>query len=158
MRELSVTKVNTKLHDIIFSAVSALGYELVGCIEFRQGRKLILRIYIDRENGITVDDCQAVSHQLSGVFDVADPIPEDYVLEVSSPGADRPLFTLEHYLRFSGNRVRIRLRAPIKQQRNYSGILQGVESDKVILRLDDGEDILVSFNQIERANLIPDFK
>jgi ribosome maturation factor RimP len=136
--------------------VLALGYELVGCIEFRQGRKLTLRIYIDREHGITVDDCQIVSHQLSGIFAVAEPIPGDYILEVSSPGVDRPLFTLEHFLRFSGHRARIRLRAPLKQQRNYSAILQGVEADKVILRLDDGEDIFVPFNQIERANLTPD--
>ncbi len=65
-------KVSDKLYDIISSAVLALGYELVGCVEFRQGRNLIIRVYIDHQRGISVDDCQAVSHQLSGLFAVAD--------------------------------------------------------------------------------------
>lgn len=151
-----MTKVSAKLHDIISSAVLALGYELVGCIEFRQGRNLVIRVYIDKESGITVDDCQIVSHQLSGIFAVSDPIPGDYTLEVSSPGLDRPLFTLEHYIRFTGHRVKMRLRAPVERQRNFSGVLKGVEADKIVLCSDDNKEILVSLNQIERANLIPD--
>ncbi len=152
-----MTKVNDKLHDIISSAVLALGYELVGCVEFRQGRNLVIRVYIDHQRGISVDDCQAVSHQLSGIFAVADPIPGDYTLEVSSPGLDRPLFTLEHYLRFVGHRARLRLRAPLEKQKNFSGVIQNVEADKVKLLLDGNKEILVPLNQIERANLIPEF-
>lgn len=151
-----MTNVSAKLHDIISSAVLALGYELVGCIEFRQGRSLIIRVYIDHQRGITVDDCQAVSHQLTGIFAVADPIPGDYTLEVSSPGLDRPLFTQEHFSRFKGHRARLRLRAPIDRQKNMSGVIQDVEEGKVKILLDGDKEVLVPLNQIERANLIPD--
>ncbi|MDH5614342.1 MAG: ribosome maturation factor RimP, partial [Gammaproteobacteria bacterium] len=82
-------------------AITAMGYELVGVEYLRQGKQGLLRIYIDSENGITVDDCGKVSHQVSGILEVEDPIRENYVLEVSSPGLDRPLYTAEHFVRFA---------------------------------------------------------
>lgn len=84
---------------MIKAPVEALGYELVG-IEFIRGRTSTLRIYIDSEDGINVDDCADVSHQVSAVMDVEDPITVAYNTEVSSPGLDRPMFTAEHYVRF----------------------------------------------------------
>ncbi|MCB1794222.1 MAG: ribosome maturation factor RimP, partial [Candidatus Competibacteraceae bacterium] len=90
------------LRRIVAATVEAMGYELVG-VEFhpRPGNAL-LRVYIDGENGITLDDCQQVSHQLSGVLDVEDPIAGPYTLEISSPGLDRPLFEAKHFARFAG--------------------------------------------------------
>ena len=88
-------------------------------------------MYIDSERGITVDDCQQVSHQISGVLDVADPIPGRYTLEVSSPGLDRPLFDLEHFQRFVGHQVRIQLAAALDGRRKISGLLKGVQGKDV---------------------------
>lgn len=148
-------KVSAKLYDIISPAILAMGYELVGCIQFRQGRRMIIRIYIDNTKGITLDDCQRVSHQVSGLLAVSDPIPCDYTLEVSSPGLDRPLFTREHFERFAGNQVRLRLRVPVKQQRNFTGKLVGVVEENVVLRL-DGEEVMLPLVHVERANIIPE--
>lgn len=146
--------VSAKLYDIISPPILALGYELVGCVQFRQGKRLIIRIYIDSNTGITLEDCERVSHQVSGVLAVADPIPGDYSLEVSSPGLERPLFTLEHFERFTGNRVRLRLRVPLNQRRNYIGVLNGVDKNNVLLKLEN-EEVALPFSNIERANLVP---
>ena len=88
---------------MLSAPVEALGFELVG-IEFIRARQSTLRIYIDSDNGINVDDCADVSHQVSAVLDVEDPITVAYNLEVSSPGLDRPMFTAEHYTRYLGGR------------------------------------------------------
>ena len=88
---------------IVEPVVTSLGYELVGVEFLMQGHSGLLRVYIDDEDGIQVNDCQRVSHQLSGVLDVEDVIKGKYQLEVSSPGLDRPLFTAEHFERFQGD-------------------------------------------------------
>ncbi len=100
-----MSTLEQKLTEMITAPVEALGYELVG-IEFIRGRTSTLRIYIDSEDGINVDDCADVSHQVSAVLDVEDPISVAYNLEVSSPGLDRPMFTADHYARFQGRRSR----------------------------------------------------
>ena len=113
----------------IESAVQGLGYELVGVEYLPQGRRSLLRVYIDTPGGVTVDDCERVSHQVSGVLDVEDPIRGQYVLEVSSPGLDRPLFTAEHFQRFAGSRVRLRTSPPLDGRRNFSGLIISSERD-----------------------------
>lgn len=136
--------------------VTGLGYELWG-IEYRpQGRGSVLRVFIDAENGIEIDDCAAVSRQLSSVLDVEDPIAGEYNLEVSSPGMDRPLFRLEHYARFAGQQVQVRLRAPFDGRRNFNGLLKGVEGDEVVLQVDDAE-YLLPIDSIDKANIVPRF-
>jgi ribosome maturation factor RimP len=116
-----------KLNSLVRQEVELLGYELVGVEFVGQGKgAAVLRIYIDHEDGITLDDCVEVSHQVSGVLDVEDPIKENYRLEVSSPGLDRPLFELAHFERFKGSRVRIKTRNKIENRHRFTGKLDGV--------------------------------
>ena len=120
------------------------------------GRNSTLRIYIDAPDGVSVDDCARVSHQVSGVLDVEDPIPEQYLLEVSSPGLDRPLYTLAQFQAYAGHQVQLRLRAPFEGRRKFKGLLNGVEGDAVLLVVDE-EEYLLPIDQIDRANVIPQF-
>lgn len=140
----------------IEAAVRGLGYELVGVEYLPQGRRSLLRVYIDAAAGITADDCERVSHQISGVLDVDDPIRGQYVLEVSSPGLDRPLFTAEHFRRFTGSRVKLRLSPPLAGQRNFSGVLRSICDDVVVLAQEDGE-VEIPLQHIEQARLVPEF-
>ena len=153
--EYQVRQAPSNVQAIIKPVVDSLGYELVGVEFLMQGRNGLLRVYIDTEGGITVDDCQRVSHQLSGVLDVEDIIKGQYQLEVSSPGLDRPLFTEEHFKQFEGHRVSLKLTAPLNGQRKFKGLLKGVKNDQVILEV-EREEILLPYNAIDKANLIPD--
>ncbi|WP_121411456.1 ribosome maturation factor RimP, partial [Pseudomonas aeruginosa] len=134
----------------------ALGYECWGVEFISQGRHSVLRVYIDRPEGILIDDCEAVSRQVSGILDVEDPISGEYTLEVSSPGMDRPLFTLEQFAKHAGEQVKIRLRSPYEGRRNYQGILRGVEEQDVVVLVDDHE-YLLPIDSIDKANIIPRF-
>lgn len=141
------------VQELIESAVTALGCELWGVQLLSQGRHSTLRIYIDKPEGIHVDDCAAVSHQVSGILDVEDPIKSQYTLEVSSPGIDRPLFKLEHYQRYVGEEVSLRLRVPFDGRRKFSGLLMAVETDNIIVRVDD-EEYILPFESIDKANIV----
>jgi ribosome maturation factor RimP len=134
-----------------------MGYELVGTeLVSRAKAGTLLRIYIDQEAGITLHDCEAVSRQVSGVLDVENPIEENYDLEVSSPGLDRPLFNKEHFDRFADSKVSVRLRTKQAGRRRFEGILKGTQGDEVILVV-DGEQIGLPLDQIEKARLVPEF-
>jgi len=137
---------------LVEQVVSGLGYELVAFETSPQAR--LLRVFIDIERGITVDDCATVSNQLSRVFEVEN---VDYDrLEVSSPGLDRPLTRLSDYQRFSGSEAQLRLRMPVDNQRNFVGVLEGVDDGKVRLRTEKGE-LSFPFEEIEKARLVPKF-
>ncbi|WP_145960378.1 ribosome maturation factor RimP [Leminorella richardii] len=144
-----------KLTELIGAPVEALGFELVG-IEFIRGRQSTLRIYIDSENGITVDDCADVSHQVSAVLDVEDPVTTAYNLEVSSPGLDRPLFTAAHYERFIGEEVSLTLRIGIQNRRRWVGTIKGVEGETIVLDV-EGKDEMFALSNIAKANIVPHF-
>jgi ribosome maturation factor RimP len=148
-----MAQANKQLLDIIEPAVTALGYELVGVEYIAQGKHSVLRIYIDSEAGITVDDCAAVSHQVSAVLDVEDPISGVYTLEVSSPGLDRPLFTEAHYERYLGEQAEIRLRSPLDGRRKFKGRLLAVKDGQVEIEV-DGESYTITLDNIEKANLV----
>ncbi len=145
-----------KLQGLIKPAVEMLGYELVG-VEFsaRGAASGLLRVYIDREGGVTVDDCGRVSHQVSGVLDVEDPIAGHYDLEVSSPGLDRPLFDEEHFERFAGHEARIRLHTKLDGRRKFQGRLRGVEQAHVLIEEQD-QLYRLPLGQIESARLVPE--
>ena len=140
----------------IEAAVHGLGYELVGIEYHPQGRRSLLRVYIDTPEGVDVDDCERASRQISGALDVDDPIRGQYVLEVSSPGLDRPLFTAEHFRQFSGNRVKLRVSPPLDGRRNFSGMLLGLRDNAVVVVQDD-QEVEIPLHQIEQARLIPEF-
>lgn len=144
---------HTQLEDIIRPAVEALGFELWGTQYNTGGKRVLLRIFIDSENGISVDDCAAVSRQVSAVMDVEDPITAEYVLEVSSPGVDRPLYTLDQYKRYTGYTVKIQLRIAFEGQKRFTGVLNGVEEDEIILHMGE-EEMLFPFDSIDKASLI----
>lgn len=155
-----------QINEMLRPVVTAMGYELVG-VELRTGRPALLRVYIDRVSGdpaagdpaagITVDDCERVSHQVGGLLDVEQPISGDYTLEVSSPGLDRPLFEADHYRRFIGERVRLKLALPLDGRRKFSGLLRGLDdAEQVMLDTPQGE-VAIPLAQIESARLIPDF-
>lgn len=145
-----------RLQTLLAPGVESQGCELLGVQVSRGRRHTVLRLFIDRDEGITVEDCERVSHQVSGLLDVEDPIAGDYHLEVSSPGADRPLFRREHYERFVGAEVRIRMTVPQDGRRSFVGVLVGVdEGDRVHLRGDDGEWHL-PLAQIALGRLVPE--
>ena len=147
-----------KLDEILRPVVEGLGYQLWG-IEFRsQGRHSVLRLFIDdQDDGISVEDCEKVSRQVSGVLDVEDPIQNEYTLEVSSPGMDRPLFRLEHYDDWAGHQVSIRLRMAFEGRRRFQGVLKGTEGTDVVVVVDDHE-YLLPFESIDKANIVPVFE
>ncbi|WP_151671846.1 ribosome maturation factor RimP [Nitrincola schmidtii] len=145
-----------QLEELIKPAVDSLGLELWG-IEFQSaGKRSTLRIYIDGPEGVTVDDCARVSHQVSGILDVEDPITEQYLLEVSSPGMDRPLYHLAQYQAYVGHVLEVKLRVPFEGRRRFKGILNGLEGDEILLVVDDNE-YLLPIDYIDRARLVPQF-
>ena len=147
----------SKAWQVIEPVVEAMGYEFVGAEFVQQDGRKTLRIFIDLPGGISIDDCSTVSHQVSGVLDVEDPISGAYDLEVSSPGLDRPLFKGADYERFSGQMVKIRMAVPQEEgRRNFSGVLLGINGDTVRVEVDK-QIFELPFGQIERAKLAPQF-
>jgi ribosome maturation factor RimP len=144
------------LQQILAPAVSALGYELLGVERNQSGRHCLLRVYIDQESGITIEDCEKVSHQVSGVLDVEDPIKTAYTLEVSSPGLDRPLFTRAHFERFMGHDIKLRLTTPLNNRRVFTGTLHSMIDDDIILIV-DGTSYQLALANIDKANLVAKF-
>lgn len=146
----------SQLESLIEPVVQSLDCELWGLEYLTQGKSLLLRIYIDRESGIELKDCENVSRQVSAVMDVEDPISGEYTLEVSSPGADRQLFKLEHFQAFTGSNIKLRLRVAFEGRRKFSGLLKGVEGDEIVLEVDN-EDYLLPYELIEKSNVVPTF-
>ncbi|AKX45669.1 ribosome maturation protein RimP [Thiopseudomonas alkaliphila] len=146
-----------QLQAMLAPVIEGLGYRCWGIEFISQGRHSLLRVYIDSDQGIFIDDCEKVSRQISAVMDVEDPISSEYTLEVSSPGMDRPLFTLEQYAAHAGDVVKIRLRTPFEGKRNVQGLLQGVEDDEVVVRVEQHE-YLFPIEQIDKANIVPQFE
>ncbi len=137
---------------LVEQVVSGLGFELVDFETSPKGR--LMRVFIDIERGVTVDDCATVSNQLTRVFEVEN---VDYDrLEISSPGLDRPLKKTADFERFAGDEVQVRLRMPIGNQRNFIGVLEGLSEGVVRLRTDKGE-VAFPFDEIEKARLVPKF-
>ncbi len=143
-----------KIEALLEPTIEALGFELWGLEYLSQGRHTILRLYIDGENGVTVDDCAEVSRHVSGVMDVEDPITGEYTLEVSSPGVDRLLFRLDHYPLYVGEWIELRLRTPFEGRRKFKGTLKGIEGEDVVVQVDDHE-FLLPHSAIERAQVRP---
>jgi ribosome maturation factor RimP len=143
---------------LLSPTVQALGMELLGIEYAASGGSALLRLYIDvADRPVNVDDCEAVSREVSAVLDVEDPITSNYTLEVSSPGIDRPLFTLPHFARFAGEQAKVNLRLPQDGRRRLQGKILRADNGKVVLGTDDGKEFAVSIDNIEKARLVPDF-
>jgi ribosome maturation factor RimP len=144
-----------QLDALIETTVTGLGYELWG-YEYRpQKESALLRVFIDSENGITVEDCGRVSHQLGSALDVDDLIPLAYILEVSSPGIDRVLFVPPHYARYLGRTVKIRTRLPVEKRRNFVGKLQDVNDERIAVEV-EGIVYEIVYDLIDRGRLVLD--
>jgi len=145
-----------KLSELISPIVEDLGYRFWG-LEY-QVRKVdaLLRIYIDHENGISVDDCAIVSHEVAGILDVEEPITMAYILEVSSPGMDRILFSANQFSEFIGQDVKIKLNQMVDKRRKIKGKIASVEGEKITIESEQ-EPITIAFDQIMRARINPGF-
>ncbi|WP_448549223.1 ribosome maturation factor RimP [Thalassotalea fusca] len=152
-----MAKFEHKLAEMLRPAVEVTGKELLGIEFISAGKHSVLRIYIDHENGINVDDCAEVSRQVSAILDVEDPISTEYNLEVSSPGLDRPLFTLAHFEAVVGEKVDVKLSMPLNGRRKFKGKLVAVENDVLVVNV-DGEDYELIIGNVDKANLVPSFE
>ena len=148
---------STQLQQLIEPLLTALGLELVG-IEFATGAGGgLLRVYIDEpERGVGIDDCERASREISALLDVNDPIAGRYTLEVSSPGLERPLFTLAQFERFRGERAKVTVGLPIEGRRRFQGVLGAVDGDHVTLD-QDGKMVAIAHANIVKAHLVPDY-
>lgn len=168
-----MSKARAQMVALLEPAVEALGYELVDLELNFSGRRGVLRLFIDRRgaadgpvraepgagprsDGIRVEDCEAVSRQVSAVLDVEDPIGRDYDLEVSSPGLDRKLVKPAHFDRFAGQTVQGRLRKMLDGRRRFTGTLVGRSGTAVTIRVDDA-DLTVPIEDLEVIRLVPEY-
>lgn len=143
-----------QMEEMLGPTVEAMGFGLWGIEYLSQGRHSVLRLYIDRDSGITADDCAAVSTQVSAILDVEDPITGEYTLEVSSPGMDRRLFRLEQYSAYVGEVVDLQLRSPFDGRRKFKGVLKGIEGEDIVVQIDDHE-FLLPHDAIDKARVEP---
>jgi ribosome maturation factor RimP len=153
---VTLATLERKLVELLKAPVEALGHELWGLEYIQAGKHSILRLYIDNEKGIFVDDCADTSRQVSAVMDVEDPISTEYTLEVSSPGVDRPLFTAQQYELYTGETVKVQLTMPVAGSRNLKGTVIGVEGQMLTLSV-DGNELIVALDNIRKGNLIAKF-
>lgn len=153
-----MTQLEHDIEALLAPAVEALGLELLG-VEFNPGNgNALLRLYIDEaERGITLDDCEAVSREVSALLDVHDPIATQYSLEVSSPGLDRPLFKPQHYGRFIGEVVRVALDLPQDGRKRFQGAILAA-SDAAVTLDQDGTPVQLPYAAIQKARLVPVFE
>lgn len=147
-----------RLTDLLEAPVIALGFELWGIEFIRAGKHSTLRVYIDidGEQGVTVENCAEVSHQVGAIMVVEDPITEEYYLEVSSPGLNRPLFKVAHFEKYVGQEAAVTLRMATNNRRKLKGVIKAVQGDMITLTLDDKDDVL-AFTNIQKANIVPNF-
>lgn len=151
-----MAKFEQKITDMLRPAVEEVGKELLGVEFVSAGKHSILRLFIDHENGINVDDCAEVSHQVSAILDVEDPISTEYSLEVSSPGLDRPLFEKPHFEAVVGETIEVKLGLPLNGRRKFKGLLEAVENDLLVVVV-DGEHFELAISNVDKANLVPNF-
>ena len=145
------------INEIIGRVTAREGLELVHWETVGPRNHFVLRIFIDKPGGVTINDCERVSNQVGTLIDVEDLIPNQYTLEVSSPGIERGLYKRADYERFAGSRVRLRTAEPINGQRNFKGKLLGISGDTVSLEADAAGHIDIPFEQIAKANIEYEF-
>ena len=148
--------MKVKLANLIEPTIEQLGYELSDLELKLGGRDGVVRVFIDKPDGVDLTDCEIVSRQLNAVLDVEDPLPGHYRLEVSSPGLDRKLTKPEHFQRFIGATIRVKLRFPVAGRRHFRGALRAADKEKIEVEV-DGESHSLKIATIESARLIPSF-
>lgn len=145
--------ISDQIELLVEAPIESLGYELVGIEYIKNGVNTVLRLYIDAEQGIGIEDCERVSHQVNGILEVEDPISSAYALEVSSPGFDRPLFKERDFIRFTGSEVKMSMKLPIQGRRNFRGVLQGFSDGDILVEV-DGEIYELPLTKLSKAKLV----
>lgn len=152
-----MTRKERELEQLLTPSIEALGLRIWG-IEFRgQGRRAMLRVYIDNEAGVSIDDCERASKLIGGVLDVEDPVGSSYTLEVSSPGLDRVLFKPEQFAESLGEVLDVRLSYPFEGRRHFVGRLNGMERDEIAVQVDDEDEVVIPLANVQRARIVPQF-
>ena len=142
-----------KVTELIEPTVEALGLDLWGIELLQQGKFTVLRIFIESGEGITIEDCEKVSRQVSAILDVEDPISGEYTLEVSSPGIDRPLFKISQFEEYADNEVDIKMRSPLEGRRKFKGRITKIDGNAI--RIDvDGTEYDLDHSDIEKASVV----
>lgn len=153
-----MASLQNRLVELLEPLVENLGYELV-LLEYNAHRgSALLRLFIDAVGGVTLGDCEKVSREVEGLLDVQDPIPQNYRLEVSSPGLDRPLVKPAHFERFSGSVVKVQMAAPQAGRRKFQGVLRGLKDGRAVVETADAGTVELALGEIERARLVPDYE
>ncbi|MFK7730868.1 MAG: ribosome maturation factor RimP [Pseudomonadales bacterium] len=144
--------------EVLFEpAVRAHGCELWGIDLMLNANPRMVRVYIEKEDGVNVDDCASVSRQISANLDVEEVIPGEYRLEVSSPGMDRPLFKLEQFHEYIGYELQVKLRMAFDGRRKFKGILRSIENDELMVHIDD-EEFVLPYELVDSARVVPNFE
>lgn len=147
-----------RVREIAERVAASEGLEVVD-VELRgKGPRSLLRIFIDKPGGITHGDCEVISRQVGAILDVEDVIPFSYTLEVSSPGLERRLTRPADFTRFAGQKVRLLVKEPVEGHRKLLGRLEGLEDGMIALALEQGGRVRVAYDNLERANLVFDWK
>ena len=151
-----MTKQEQRLTELLSPTVEAAGFELLGCEFVPAGRHSTLRLFIDHPDGVTVDHCAVVSREVGAILDVEDPIQNEYNLEVSSPGLDRPLFTPAHFAKVVGQKVEVKLAIPQDGRRRFKGQLLEIVDDMLVIEV-DGKPYRLLMDNVDKANVVPVF-
>ncbi len=150
---MKLEELAEKIRELIEPVIDLMGVELDDIELGRMKGKILLRIYIEKHGGVSIDDCERVSREIETVLDVEDPVPGSYVLEVSSPGLDRPLRKPRDFMRFSGKKIRVVTNEPVDKQTFFIGNIEGATDEDVMLVLQKDKKITIPYKNISRARL-----
>ncbi|MBI5588016.1 MAG: ribosome maturation factor RimP [Deltaproteobacteria bacterium] len=150
---MKVEGLEEKIRAVAGPLLADLGFELVDVVYATEHGRKVLRFFIDKPGGVTIDDCGDVSRELSTLLDVEDPIPQKYTLEVSSPGLDRPLVKEKDFVRFTGKKVKIKTKEPLEGRKNFKATIDSVEDGRVAVTDFDGKKFVIDLANIDRARL-----
>jgi len=150
---MKIEELQDKVTEMIEPVINDLGIDLVDIDLKKMGAKALLRVYIETDAGVNIDDCEQVSREVSAILDVEDPIPYAYVLEVSSPGLERPLKKPADFIRFKGNMVRVVTREALDKQTFFVGTLAEATDHEIVLHLPKDKEITITYDNISRSKL-----
>jgi len=145
--------INQTVRALVEPYAAELGLELWDVRYVKEGAEHYLRIFIDRPEGISIDDCVDLTHAIDKPLDDADPIPDSYTLEVSSPGLERALTRDEHFLRYVGSPIKLRLVRPLDGQRDFKGILKDYDNGNITVETDEGKSFVITRKEASYVKL-----
>ena len=152
----NVSVIRDRVFELIEPLLYEIGYELVEVEYLSSYGRWVLRLYIDKEKGVTIDDCADVSRQLGDIIDIKEIIDHEYVLEVSSPGLNRPLRREKDFIRAIGNKIKLKMKEAVNGQKHFTGVLKNC-TDGIVFLESSGDNIELPFNDIEKSSIVYDF-